>query len=200
MEFPHGYSWHRGMWFEGEMEDQEATLFALLLSVCFVFLLMGALFESFILPFSVITAVPMAMIGSVWGLVLTGTPLDTMAGLGLVILVGVVVNNGIVLIDWVTQLRAQGLSAEDALVEAGRRRLRPILMTALTTIFGLVPMAIGASQFIGIPYAPLGRTVIAGLVVGTVLTLLFVPYLYMILDEWSATGRVWWATVQRRET
>ena len=123
-----------------------------------------------------------------------------MAGLGLVILVGVVVNNGIVLIDWVTQLRGEGHTTEEALVEAGRRRLRPILMTALTTIFGLVPMAMGTSQFIGIPYAPLGRTVIAGLVVGTVLTLLFVPYLYMILDEWRATGRVWWATVQRRES
>ena len=197
LEVPHGYSWHRGMAFDEQQEDQDATVFALILSICFVFLLMGALFESFILPFAVITAVPMAMVGSVWGLVLTGTPLDTMAGLGLIILVGVVVNNGIVLIDWVTQLRGEGYTTEEALVEAGRRRLRPILMTALTTIFGLVPMAMGTSQFIGIPYAPLGRTVIAGLVVGTVLTLLFVPYLYMILDEWRTTGRLWWSTVRR---
>ncbi|MFT4624500.1 MAG: HAE1 family hydrophobic/amphiphilic exporter-1 [Myxococcota bacterium] len=195
MVFPRGYSWSRGMEFDKRGEDDDATLFALLLSVCFVFLLMGVLFESFVLPLSIITTVPMAMAGAMWALVLTGTGMDTMAGVGLVILVGVVVNNGIVLVDLVEQLRAEGTPRTQALIEAGRRRLRPILMTAMTTICGLLPMAFGASAFIGIPYAPLGRTVIGGLIAATLLTLCFVPYLYAVLDDARVAGRHWVAWI-----
>ncbi len=195
MVFPRGYSWSQGTEFDRRARDDDATLFALLLSVCFVFLLMGVLFESFVLPLSIITTVPMAMAGAVWGLVLTGTGMDTMAGVGLVVLVGVVVNNGIVLVDLVEQLRSGGMARTPALVEAGRRRLRPILMTAMTTICGLVPMALGASSFIGIPYAPLGRTVIGGLIAATVLTLGFVPYLYAVLDDARTSGRHWVAWI-----
>ncbi len=132
-----------------------------------------------------------------WTLYLTGTSLDVMGGVGLVILVGVVVNNGIVLIDLVTRLRHQGQDRTDALVEAGGRRIRPILMTALTTIFGLLPMALGSSSFIGIPYAPLGRVVAGGLAAGTVLTLFFVPYLYSVLDDMRGSFRRWLAWVLR---
>jgi HAE1 family hydrophobic/amphiphilic exporter-1 len=195
MVFPRGYSWSQGMEFDRRSMDDDATMFALLLSISFVFLLMGVLFESFVLPMSIITTVPMAMAGAVWGLVLTGTGMDTMAGVGLVILVGVVVNNGIVLIDLVEQLRSEGADRTPALIEAGRRRLRPILMTALTTICGLVPMALGASAFIGIPYAPLGRTVISGLIAATGLTLVFVPYLYAVLDVARSAGRHWIAWI-----
>jgi HAE1 family hydrophobic/amphiphilic exporter-1 len=122
--------------------------------------------------------------------------MDTMAGIGLVILVGVVVNNGIVLVDLVTQLRHEGAVVVDALVEAGERRLRPILMTALTTICGLIPMAVGSSGIIGVPYAPLGRTVIGGLAVATLLTLVFVPFLYAVLDDVRAATLRWWAYVR----
>ena len=115
----------------------------------------------------------------------------------LVILVGVVVNNGIVLIDLVTRLRGEGVVRTEALVEAGARRLRPILMTALTTIFGLMPMALGTSTFVGIPYAPLGRVVAGGLATGTVLTLYLVPYLYSVLDDMGASGSRWAAWVRR---
>jgi HAE1 family hydrophobic/amphiphilic exporter-1 len=107
-----------------------------------------------------------------------------------------VVNNGIVLVDLVTQLRSEGYATHDALVESGRRRLRPILMTALTTIFGLIPMAIGSSSFVGIPYAPLGRAVISGLAVATVLTLVFVPYLYAVLDDLRDASYQWVAFVR----
>ena len=195
MAFPRGYAWD---FFGGgptSPENDSARNLALLLSVTFVFLIMGVLFESFLLPLSIITSIPMALVGVYWTLYLTSTPLDVMGGVGLVILVGVVVNNGIVLIDLVTRLRGEGLSRTDALVEAGGRRLRPILMTALTTIFGLLPMALGTSTFIGIPYAPMGRVVAGGMVAGTVLTLFFVPYLYSVLDDMRASGGRWVAWV-----
>jgi HAE1 family hydrophobic/amphiphilic exporter-1 len=165
------------------------------MSVCFVYLLMGVLFESFILPMSIITTIPMAMMGAFWGLYLTDTDMDTMAGVGLVVLVGVVVNNGIVLVDLITQLRDEGYARDAAIQEACQRRLRPILMTAFTTICGLIPMAMGSSDFVGIPYAPMGRTVIGGLTAATLLTLVFVPYLYAILDDIRAAGARWWIFV-----
>ena len=195
LDLPRGYSWTLGGRAFGSMEDDQARNLALLLSVVFVFLIMGVLFESFLLPFAILTSIPMAMLGVYWTLYLTGTPLDLMAGVGLVILIGVVVNNGIVLIDLVTRLRADGMSRVDALVEAGGRRLRPILMTALTTIIGLMPMALGDSTFVGIPYAPLGRVVAGGMVAGTVLTLFLVPFLYTVLDDIRATASRWLAWI-----
>ena len=173
---------------------------ALLLSVTFVFLIMGVLFESFLLPLSIITTIPMAFLGVYWTLYLTGTPFDTMGAVGLVILVGVVVNNGIVYIDLVTRLRNEGAERVTALVEAGTRRLRPILMTALTTIFGLLPMAIGDSAFVGMPYAPLGRVVAGGLATGTLLTLFLLPFLYTVLDDMRETARKWFAHILGNRT
>jgi HAE1 family hydrophobic/amphiphilic exporter-1 len=197
VDFPRGYSWSFGRERRDREEDDQARNLALLLSITFVYLIMGVLFESWTLPLSILTSIPMALVGVYWTLYLTGTPLDAMGGVGLVILVGVVVNNGIVLIDLVTRLRADGEVRTVALVEAGARRLRPILMTALTTIFGLLPMALGTSTFVGIPYAPLGRVVAGGLLAGTVLTLYLVPYLYSILDDMGESGRRWAAWVRR---
>jgi HAE1 family hydrophobic/amphiphilic exporter-1 len=183
MELPRGYAWTKGRRFQDQMENDQARNLALLLSVTFVFLLMGVLFESFVLPLSIVTTIPMALVGVYWTLYLTGTPLDVMGGVGLVVLIGVVVNNGIVLVDLVTQLRADGVERQEALIQAGKRRMRPILMTALTTIFGLLPMALGTESFVGIPYAPLARVVAGGMAAATVLTLFFVPYLYVALDD-----------------
>ena len=194
MEFPRGYGWEQGMQAQRMDDDFADQLFVIAMSVCFVFLLMGILFESWVLPVSILTSLPMAIFGTFWMLWLTGTPFDTMAGIGIVILVGVVVNNGIVLVDLITQLQAEGMPRQQALIEAGRRRMRPILMTALTTISGLIPMAVGDSEFVGIPYAPLGRTVIGGLAAATLLTLVFVPYLYAALDDL----RLWTGQVLRR--
>jgi len=188
LELPRGYDWSQGRRFNEQMANDDARNKALLLSITFVFLLMGVLFESFILPMSIIATVPMAMIGVYWTLYITDTPLDVMGGVGLVVLVGVVVNNGIVLVDLVTQLRNEGYARTEALVVAGQRRLRPILMTALTTLVGLLPMATGSSTFVGIPYAPLGRVVGGGLAAATLLTLFCVPYLYSLLDDLRAGG------------
>jgi HAE1 family hydrophobic/amphiphilic exporter-1 len=118
-----------------------------------------------------------------------------MGAVGMVVLVGVVVNNGIVYIDLVTRLRREGMARSQALIEAGGRRLRPILMTALTTIFGVLPMALGDSSFVGMPYSPLGRVVAGGLAAGTVLTLFLLPFLYSVLDDARDTSRRWLAWV-----
>ena len=196
MVLPRGYSFDASTGFAQDVEDNEAQSLALLLSVTFVFLLMGMLFESLLLPVAIITTIPMAMLGVYWGLFATQTAMGTLGGVGMVILVGVVVNNGIVLVDLVTQLRAEGMERTKALLEAGERRLRPILMTALTTICGLLPMALGKDSFIGIPYAPLGRVVTFGLIAATVLTLFLVPYLYALLDDVRNANSRWLAWVR----
>jgi HAE1 family hydrophobic/amphiphilic exporter-1 len=182
-DMPQGYSWDKGERYIDIQESNEARNFAMILAITFVFLLMGVLFESFILPLSIIVSIPFAFIGVYWLLYLTDTTFEIMAGIGLIILIGVVVNNAIVLIDLVNRLRGEGYSRFDAIMEAGHHRFRPILMTALTTIFGLMPMAIGKSALIGIPYAPLGRTMIGGLITSTFLTLFVVPLFYTYFDD-----------------
>ena len=109
--------------------------------------------------------------------------MNMMAMVGMIILIGVVVNNAIVLVDMINRLRADGLSRLEAITEAGSNRFRPILMTTFTTIFGLLPMAVGNSNLMGTPYAPLERTMMGGLLSSTVLTLLVVPLLYTFLDD-----------------
>jgi HAE1 family hydrophobic/amphiphilic exporter-1 len=144
---------------------------------------MGFLFESFVLPLSVIIAIPFSFFGAFWLLYLTSTPIDMMSRIGFIILIGIVVNNAIVLIDLVNRLRKQGYTRYEAIMEAGRKRFRPILMTAFTTIGGLLPMAVGNAQMIGIPYAPMGRTIIGGLLTSTVLSLIAVPWAYILFDD-----------------
>jgi len=182
-EMPRGYRWDKGARYERIEESDESQKFAIVLSITFVFLLMGVLFESFVLPLSVIIAIPFSFLGVYWILYLTGTAFDMLCGIGTVILVGVVVNNAIVLIDLANRLRDQGMSRHDALVESGKHRFRPILMTTFTTIFGLLPMAVGNARMIGMPYAPLGRTMMGGLLASTVLTLVIVPLFYTLFDD-----------------
>ena len=180
---PRGYSWSKGGRFTRMEESNEAQQFAVLLAITFVFLLMGILFESFILPLSVIVSIPFSFFGAYWLLYITGTSFDIMAGIGLIILIGVVVNNAIVLIDLVNRMRADGMGRTEALLAASKRRFRPINMTAMTTICGLLPMAAGNSSLIGIPYAPLGRVIIGGMATSTVFTLVIVPLFYTFFDD-----------------
>jgi HAE1 family hydrophobic/amphiphilic exporter-1 len=183
LKLPRGYSWTPGRRWDEMQQQDRARRFALLMSVAFVFLLMGMLFESFWTPLAVLFTVPFAFVGVYWMLYATGTTFEIMAGIGLVVLVGIVVNNAIVLLDRVQQYRADGMAREEALLLAGRDRLRPILMTAATTIVGLLPMALGKSGIVGTPYYPLGRAVIGGLLASTVLSLLVVPLFYTYLDD-----------------
>lgn len=191
MDWPRGYGVFRGNEWEEQLASDRARNLALVLSVSFVFLIMGVLFESWLLPLTVITTVPMAILSVYWGLWVTGTPFDPMAGVGMIILIGIVVNNGIVLVDVVTERRKAGEARDEALRHAVRLRLRPILMTALTAAMGVVPMAVGKATFIGIPYAPLGRVIFSGMVGATFLTLFFVPYLYAVLDDVRSVGARW---------
>jgi hydrophobic/amphiphilic exporter-1 (mainly G- bacteria), HAE1 family len=144
---------------------------------------MGILFESFVLPLSVIVAIPFSFFGGFWMMYLTGTTIDLMSWIGFIILIGVVVNNAIVLVDLINRLRLQGYTRFDAIIEGGHQRFRPILMTAFTTIGGLIPMAVGNAQMIGIPYAPMGRTIIGGLMTSTILSLIAVPWAYVLFDD-----------------
>jgi HAE1 family hydrophobic/amphiphilic exporter-1 len=181
--YPTGYSYGKGSrsrQFENVFEDLDK---ALLFSIVFVFLIMGVLFESFILPLTVLIAIPAAFVGSYWLLYITGTTFEIFAGIGLVVLIGVVVNNAIVLIDLINQYRKSGMGREQAILVAAMHRFRPILMTALTTIFGLFPMAVGNTGLIGMPYAPMGITLIGGLISSTFLTLFAVPLFYTYFDD-----------------
>ncbi len=180
---PYGYSWTKGTRFSRIRESNESQNFGMYLSVVFVFLLMGILFESFVLPLSVIIAIPFSFVGAYWMLLITGTPFDRMSGIGLIILIGIVVNNAIVLVDLVNRLRLEGYSRKDALLEAGRKRFRPILMTAFTTIGGLIPMALGNAKMIGISYKPLGLTIVGGMMFSTLVSLVAVPWAYMLFDD-----------------
>lgn len=198
MAFPVGYGRARGSEWKELLEDQQSQQLAMLLSIVFVFLIMGVLFESFLVPMAVITTVPMALFGVWWGLYLSDTAFDAMAGVGTIILIGIVVNNGIVLVDVIEELRREGMPRDEALRRAVGLRLRPILMTALSAVVGVIPMALGTATFVGIPYAPMGRVVASGMVVATFLTLFFVPYLYAQLDDMRAGGGRWLAYIWPR--
>ena len=199
-EMPRGYRWDKGTRFVELEEQDQSQKFALIMSVTFVFLLMGVLFESFVLPLSVIVSIPFSFLGVYWVLYVTDTPFEIMSMIGSVILIGVVVNNAIVLIDLANRLRAEGKSRYDALLEAGRHRFRPILMTTFTTAFGLLPMAAGNSKMVGLAYAPLGRTMIGGLLAAMVLTLLLVPLFYTFFDDFrTAMQRIMTSAFGRKE-
>jgi HAE1 family hydrophobic/amphiphilic exporter-1 len=153
---------------------------------------MAALFESLLHPFAIMLALPFAFVGISWMCLLTRSPFNLMAQIGLLILIGIVVNNGIVLVYHIHQLRGRGVPRPVAIREAAQDRLRPILMTTLTTILGLLPLAFGQNSVGDVLYFPLARCVIGGLMASTVVTLLLVPCLYTLLEDgWTLVGRVW---------
>ncbi len=156
--------------------------FALLLAVFLVYLVMASQFESFLHPFVILFTIPLALIGAVFSLALTGSTISVVVFIGLILLAGIVVNNAIVLIDLINQLRAKGMEKIAAIIEGGRSRLRPILMTMLTTTLGLLPLAIGIGEGAEIR-SPMAITVIGGLTVSTLLTLIVIPVVYAILDR-----------------
>lgn len=170
----------------GQNEEMEASFasmrFALLMAVFLVYLVMASQFESLIHPFVILLTVPLALVGAVLALYVTGTSINVVALIGVIMLVGIVVNNAIVLVDYINQARARGIAREDAIMEAGQARLRPILMTTATTALGLLPMALGVGEGAEIR-APMAITVIGGLLVATVLTLVVIPVVYSLLDR-----------------
>jgi len=165
----------------GDYEEQQSAFSSLFLqiglAIVLVYMVMASLYESFRDPMIVMGAVPLALIGVVIALFVTGTTLNAQSLIGCVILIGIVVNNAILIVDQTNRLRAGGMATRAALQEAGRRRLRPILMTALTTILALLPLAIGAGEG-GETQAPLGRAVVGGLLFSTLITLVLIPVIY----------------------
>lgn len=171
-----------------DMENSFTSMqFALALAVFLVYLVMASQFESLLHPFVILFTIPLALIGAVFALWITGTTVSVVVFIGLMMLAGIVVNNAIVLVDMINQLRANGMTRRDAIVEAGRSRLRPIFMTMLTTVLGLLPMAIGIGEG-GEIRAPMAITVIGGLLVSTLLTLLVIPVMYSVLDRSRAAA------------
>ncbi|MFO1392824.1 MAG: efflux RND transporter permease subunit [Steroidobacteraceae bacterium] len=167
----------------GEMQDSFRSLqFVLLLAIFLVYLVMASQFESLVHPFVILLTIPLAVIGAVWALWITHTTVNVVAYIGLIMLAGIVVNQSIVLIDAVNQARERGLPKHDAIVEAGQLRLRPILITKLTTILGLLPMALGIGEGAEVR-APMAITVIGGVLLTTFLTLLVIPVVYSVLDR-----------------
>ncbi|MEZ6016837.1 MAG: efflux RND transporter permease subunit [Planctomycetota bacterium] len=184
LDLPRGYSLGRDTSLVAERESDLSDLWRMLaLAIGLVFLLMGILFESLMLPFSVLTTIPYAMAGAVWALRITGTPVDFIGIIGLIILVGVVVNNGIVLIDKIHRLRLGGMDRSQAVLVGAAARVRPIMMTALTTVFGLLPMALSNAPTQGIDYKALATCVAGGLAVCTFFTLWVVPLAYTVIDD-----------------
>jgi len=166
-----------------EMADSFASLqFALLLAVFLVYLVMASQFESLLHPFVILFSIPMAAVGAILALWITGTTVSIVVFIGLIMLAGIVVNNAIILIDKINQLRSSGMEKVAATIEAGSNRLRPILMTTLTTVLGLLPLAIGMGEGAEMR-APMAITVIGGLLVSTLLTLLVIPSVYLLLDR-----------------
>ncbi len=195
-DLPPGYSWswNDRIIEQGEQNAQMGVNF--LLALVLVYLVMASLFESLAQPFAILFSIPFALPGAAWMLAATGTSFNLMGQIGLLILMGIVVNNGIVLLDHMNQLRRAGLEREEAILQAGRERLRPILMTAATTIIGLLPLAVRGPATSGIFYYPLARTVMGGLISSAILTLLVLPYINVGMETvgewlkglWRTTG------------
>jgi HAE1 family hydrophobic/amphiphilic exporter-1 len=148
---------------------------------------MASQFESLIHPFVILFTIPLALVGAIWALFITGTTVNVVAFIGVIMLAGIVVNNAIVLVDLINQLQAKGVEKMTAIAEAAKARLRPILMTTLTTALGLLPMAIGFGEGSEVR-TPMAITVIGGLIVSTLLTLIVIPVVYSAMDrkKWAS--------------
>jgi HAE1 family hydrophobic/amphiphilic exporter-1 len=190
---PAGYTWKFGRGFDNEDEATKTMVFNLLLAIAMIYLVMAAVFESTLYPMSIITSILLAGVGVLWFLFGTGTTVTFMALIGVQILIGVVVNIGIVLVARINDLRAAGMERLEAIVQAGTDRLRPILMTTLTASLGLLPLADlipfmdrEAQLAVGIggpSYTPMARAIMGGLLFGALTSLFFVPAFYVWLDD-----------------
>lgn len=196
LHMAHGYQ----LVFSGEAEDMVESFGymaeALLLAVIFVYLILAAQFESFIEPFSIMFSLPLSLVGMAAMLLFTGDAVNIMSLIGLIMLMGLVTKNAILLVDYTKILRSTGMDRRTAVITAGRTRLRPIMMTTLAMIFGMLPLALGLGAGAEMR-APMGRAVIGGLITSTLLTLLVVPVVYTLLDDigawlkrsWNAEGQ-----------
>ncbi len=198
---PAGYSWQMDRRFRWMNQEQGETNFTMIFAALLVYMIMAALFESYAHPFTIMFSICFAFIGVSFGLYAFNIPMDSNATYGLLILFGIVVNNGIVLVDHINRYRKQGLYRRDAIIRGGQDRLRPILMTATTTILGLTPLVLpmiyGTAEGTARRWGPIGFVVIAGLMVSTILTLVLLPTVYSLIDDLASYAKRTAATVRR---
>lgn len=183
--FPPGYRWSFGGSFQQDDEAGLQMVFNLLLALVMVYLVMAALFESLLFPAAIVSSIMFSALGVFWLFALTGTTFTIMAFIGCLVLMGVVVNNGIVLFEHINEQRREGRNRVDALVHGCTERLRPILMTTCTTVLAMLPLCIGGTQLAGDgpAYYPMARAIAGGLVFSTIVSLLFLPTIYALLDD-----------------
>jgi CzcA family heavy metal efflux pump len=182
LPFPAGFTYHMA----GQTEQQQSAFgslgAAMLLALMLIYMIMASQFQSLLDPFVIMFTVPLGIIGVIWMLLLTHTTLSIISFMGVITMVGIVVSNGILLVDYANKMQARGLPVHEAVLQAGRIRLRPILMTALATILGMIPMAVGLGEG-SETNMPLARAVIGGLTVSTGLTLVLIPTLYVLFEK-----------------
>lgn len=184
MNFPEGYSYSMGGETEEMMNSFADLAIALVFSIFLVYVVMAVQFESLLYPFIIMFAMPTMFIGVLFGLFITGTPISVTALIGIIMLAGIVVNNAIILVDYINIQRRYGLERHEAIMQGAPSRLRPIFMTTLTTVLGLLPLALGIGEGAEMQ-APLAIVVIFGLSCSTIFTLLLVPVMYTYLDDFS---------------
>ena len=194
ISYPPGYGWSYGFWTERSQQEDREFLFNILLALFMVYFVMASLFESVAHPFAIMFSLPFAVVGISVFLFMTGTPFNMMAKIGILVLIGIVVNNGIVLIDHINNLRRAGMTRTTAIREGCRERFRPIVMTASTTIVGLLPLAFSHSSLFDMRYFPMARTVMGGLMASTILTLVVLPTYYTLFDDLAIWVKHTWYT------
>lgn len=187
VQLPPGYNWKFGNAFDENDESMASMGVNLLLALALIYIVMAAMFESVLAPLAIITGIAFSFVGVFWTFAITGTTFQFMAMIGMLILMGIVVNNGIVMLDHVRNLRVSGLSRNDAIVQGARDRLRPILMTVATTVFGMIPLSMGDAALggDGPPYAPMAKAIIGGLAFSTVVSLMALPAIYALMDDFG---------------
>ena len=198
-----GYSWELGRTYTDMLETESQNRFAIVLSLALIYILLASLFESFIHPFTILFSVPFAIIGVALIFVATKTNLGPISYIGVIIVCGLVVNNGIILIDYINQLRARGMTRHEAIIEAVQKRLRPILMTAATTVLSLLPMTaplmapsiFGPAEGRSAYWGPVGLAILGGMTTSTFLTLVITPTLYSLFDDLAGSTRSIFAKV-----
>jgi len=192
IELPPGYRFDIGGQTREMQESFSAAVAALGIAVIFIYLILASQFGSFLQPLAIMTALPFSLIGVLLALLITGSTLNIFSIIGFIMLMGLVTKNSILLVDFINQAQKQGMSQFDAVLAAGQVRLRPILMTTLAMIFGMMPMAMGISDGAE-TQAPMGRAVIGGIITSTLLTLLVVPIAYTYLDNFGKKAKTYFA-------
>jgi HAE1 family hydrophobic/amphiphilic exporter-1 len=182
IQVPEGFQILNG----GSRKDQQESfgllILAMVLGVFLVYFVMAAQFESLRDPFIILFTIPFAMLGALWGFVISGQTLSMLSFVGLIMLVGIVVNNGIVLVDYTNLLRHRGLGVIEAVLSGGTSRLRPVLMTTVTTICGMIPLALSKGEGSEM-WVAMATVIIGGLTVSTFITLFFVPVMYTFFEQ-----------------